>query len=238
MIWVFDSWSWWLSFLKSAKEYCIWYSFIYFWDYKNCPYWNKSNDEIYRLTKKGVLKLKEAWARIVILACNTATACAIRKLQLEEKKLNIKVLWITIPWAEKILEDKFKHVSVFATKLSIKNKLYKNRVKIIDKNIDVQEIWFENLATMIEDYLRWKLEETSLIKYIKKHSKDLDKDSEAIVLWCSHYSLIIWIFEELFPDKVIICPSKEAWKKLKTYLKNHPEIDKYIEKNWKTKFLE
>lgn len=237
MIWVFDSWSWWLTFLENAKKICDWYDFLYFGDFKNCPYGNKSFEEIFSLTKSWVLKLKNAWAQIVILACNTATSCAIRKLQSQEKEIGVKVLWVTIPWAEKIIEQWYKKVTVFATKFSIDNKLYKTRVKILDENIKVQEIWFEKLAEMIEEFLQWKSTKQALKKYISSNLEKVWEDSWAIVLGCTHYSHIIDIFSEIFPDKEIVCPSLEAAKKLKIYLKNHPEIETKLSKNWKTMFL-
>ena len=59
------------------------YSYIYFGDYDNCPYGAKSPEEIQTLTITGVQKLFDAGATIVILACNTASAWTLRKLQTE-----------------------------------------------------------------------------------------------------------------------------------------------------------
>lgn len=237
MIWIFDSGSGGLTFLNEAKKILGEYDFVYFWDYENCPYGNKTSGEIYNLTKSWVLKLKDAWAKIVILACNTATSNSIRKLQEQENELWIKVLWVTIPWAEKVKEENFKKISVIATNSSVKNKLYKTRVWILDRSVEVQEIWLENLAILVEDFLENKISEEILEVYLKEKTKYVWPESEAIILGCTHYSHIKNIFEKIFPDKFIIDPSFEAAKKLKIYLENHKEIDEKISKNGEIIYL-
>lgn len=237
MIWVFDSGSWWKTFLYEAKKILSNYDFVYFWDYENVPYGNKTSKEIFELTKAWVLKLKDAWAKIVILACNTATSNSIKKLQQDEKNLWIKVLWVTIPWAEKVVEKNYKKISVIATNSSVKNKLYKTRVWILDRSVEVQEIWLENLAILVEDFLENKISDEILEIYLKEKTKYVWENSEAIILGCTHYSHIKNIFKKIFPNKEIIDPSFEAAKKLKVYLEKHKEIDEKILKNWEIKFL-
>jgi len=231
MIWIFDSGSWWLTFLNELKKILPENDLIYFWDYKNCPYGNKTSKEIFELTKAWVLKLKEAWAKIVILACNTATSNSIKKLQQDEKNLWIKVLGVTIPWAERVVEAGYKKISVIATNSSVKNKLYKTRVWIIDREVQVQEIWLENLAVLVEDFLDKKISSEIIEVYLKEKTKYVWGDSEAIILGCTHYSHIKNIFKELFKDKEIIDPSYEAAKKLKIYLEKHSEINNLLTKN-------
>ncbi len=230
MIWIFDSGSGWKTLLYELENILPDYSYLYFWDYENCPYGNKTGDEIYNLTRAWVLKLRDAWAKLVILACNTATSNSIRKLQKNEKEIWVKVLWVTIPWAEKIVEEWFKKVSVLATNSSVKNKLYKSRVWILDKSVEIQEIALRDLAYKIEDYLVDKISEEDLKKYIKEKTKYVWKESEAILLGCTHYSHIKEIFWQLFPDKYIICPSRESAKKLKVYLEKHKDLEKKLEK--------
>lgn len=233
MIWIFDSGSGWLSFLDACKKELPEYDYIYFGDFKNCPYGNREKNEILDLTRSGVLKLKNTGAKIVILACNTATWASIRELQKEEKILWVKILGVTIPGAEKIIEEKYKKVAVFATQASIDNHLYKERVHILDDNIDVQEIAMPELAVLTEKYLAHEVTKEEITKYILDFSKNFSQNNEAIVLWCTHYSLIQDIFKEIFPNKKIICPSKESAKKLVQYLQNHPEIEKNLTKNGK-----
>ncbi len=237
MIWIFDSGSGWKTLLYELEDLLPEYSYLYFWDYKNCPYWNKSQDEIYNLTKAWVLKLRDAWAKLVILACNTAISNSIRRLQKNEKSLKVKVLWVTIPWAEKIVEKQFKKVTILATNSSVKNKLYKSRVWILDESVEIQEIALKDLAYMIEDYLQGKITKADLKDYIEQKTKYVWREGEAILLGCTHYSHIKEIFREIFPDKYIICPSKESAKKLKIYLEKHKDLDIKLDKNKKRIYL-
>lgn len=97
MIGIFDSGSGGLTFLKECQKLLPNYDYIYFGDYKNCPYGSKSRAEILYLTKNGVQKLANSGAKLVILACNTATWAAIRDLQNDNNFKNIKILGVTIP---------------------------------------------------------------------------------------------------------------------------------------------
>lgn len=233
MIWIFDSGSWWLTLLDELQKVLPQYTYLYFGDYNNCPYGDKSEQEIYKLTNSGVLQLKKRGAKLIILACNTAISNSIKTLQSNEKKLWIKILWVTIPAVEKVVEKNYKQISVLATNSSVKTELYKTRVNILNKNLQVQEIWIPNLAVLVEQFLAKKIQKTDIKKYIIKHTNNIYQSSEAIVLWCTHYSHIKDMFSELFPDKDIICPSYESALKLKEYLLKHTEIETKLEKKSK-----
>lgn len=237
MIWIFDSGSWWLTLLFELRKILPEYDYLYFGDYEHCPYGEKTGEEVFLLTKSGVLKLKEAGAKIVILACNTATSAAIRKLQKAEKEIWIKVLGVTIPAAEKVVDEKYKKISVFATHASVKNKLYKTRVWILDESVAVQEIALKDLAVLVEDFLQEKISRDEIQKYIKEKTKYIWEDTQAIILGCTHYSHIIDIFRELFPKQEIICPSYEAAQKFVDYLQRHPEIEQKLARGNKVKYL-
>lgn len=140
MIGIFDSGSGGLTLLAEMQKILPEYDYIYFGDYKNCPYGNKDKSEILHLTRNGVIKLRDAGAKIVILACNTATWASIRELQSEENILGVKVLGVTIPGAERVVEERYKTIAVFATQASAQNNLYKERVHILDVSVDVTEI--------------------------------------------------------------------------------------------------
>ena len=81
MIWIFDSWFGWLSVLKELRKILPQYDYIYFWDSLNAPYWEKNPEEIKKLTVDWVKFLFDNWAKLVILACNTAMVHSIKDLQ-------------------------------------------------------------------------------------------------------------------------------------------------------------
>lgn len=118
----------------------------------------------------------------MILACNTATWAAIRDLQNDESLKEVKILGVTIPGAECIVEQNFKKIAVFATQASIDNHLYKDRVHILDESVLVQEMALPELAIMVEKFLLGKTQKSDLSKYIREKSHDFSPKNEAIVL--------------------------------------------------------
>lgn len=88
-----------------------------------------------------------------------------------------------------------------------------------------------NLAWNIEQFLQQQKKEQEIFDEIFSEIKNIDTDSEAIVLGCTHYSHVKNIFAKIFPKQKIICPSEESAKKLKKYLQKHTEIDKNLSKN-------
>ena len=231
MIWLFDSWFWGLSTLLEFQKIMPEYDYIYFWDSLNVPYWDKSLDEILKLTEDWVRFLFESGAKIVIIACNTATACAIRILQ-QKVFPDKKILWVTIPGVEKIAELKLKKVWVLATPTTVKLRAYKKRVQSLNDKIVVQEIWAPELVPLIE---KWEFKDSSFENILKNYLDKFDSDIEAIVLGCTHYSLIKDQIKNI-SNKQIIDPSYDSAIKFREYLKRHLKIKNSLSLWWKTIF--
>lgn len=236
MIGIFDSGSGGLTFLHAARQLMPEYDYIYFWDYENCPYGNRESDEILALTRAGVEKLRDADAKIVILACNTAVANAIRPLQ-SDASIGVKILGVTIPGAEFVHEQGFHHITVVATASSVKHRLYRERVGILDESVRVDEIGLDNLAMWVEEYLAGSRSREFLVDFLQSQKSLFSPHSEAIVLGCTHYSHIIDIFREVFSHMSIIDPSAEAAKKLRSYLDRHSEIKWLLSQGGSVKML-
>ncbi|MFB0964593.1 MAG: glutamate racemase, partial [Patescibacteria group bacterium] len=96
MIGFFDSGIGGLTVLEEFRKRYPAYDYAYFGDRANCPYGDKQDEEIVDLTEKGVAKLFDDGAEIVVLACNTATVHAIRYLQ-QVRFPDRKILGVTIP---------------------------------------------------------------------------------------------------------------------------------------------
>jgi glutamate racemase len=153
MIGIFDSGSGGLTFLAAMKKRFPGWSYIYYADYEHCPFGEKTPEEIQSFTIAGVQRLFDAGATIVILACNTASAWTLRKIQTEVFP-DKKVLWVTIPGAEKVVNLGLKNVAVFATEQTVKSRTYAERVRILDPETVVDEIAFSgNLVRSIEELL-------------------------------------------------------------------------------------
>lgn len=246
MIGIFDSWSGGLTFLAAMKYRFPDWSYLYHADYENCPFGEKSPEEIQALTIAGVQKLFDAGATIVILACNTASAWTLRKLQTEIFP-DKKILWVTIPGAEKVVELWLKNVTVFATEQTVKSQTYAERVRILDEKTHVQEIalpwdlvreielllpvhhcqneWdFLQLMDLYHSY-QWSCEDEkwqSIVdRYFAPIVAHINEKSGGIVLGCTHYSYIRKSLHKLFPSMIFIDPSEESAEKLNIYIQKH-----------------
>lgn len=257
MIGIFDSGSGGLTFLAAMKRRYPEWSYIYHADYDHCPYGDRDPEEIQSLTIAGVQKLFDAGAAIVILACNTASAWTLRKLQ-NEIFPDKRILGVTIPWAEKVVELGLKEVTVFATEQTVKSKTYADRVRILDSDTIVHEIAISgDLVREIEDLLPVKrcrsmedfqklfslytadgwncdtVEWSSLVeKYFLAYSTQMHYD--AVVLGCTHYSYIKKPLQIIFPGLKIIDPSEEAAEKLALYIAKH---DVSVIQSWDMIFI-
>lgn len=259
MIGIFDSGSGGLTFLAAMKRRYPDWSYVYYADYEHCPFGERAPEEIQTLTLLGVQKLFDAGAEIVILACNTASAWTLRKIQTEipEKK----VLGVTIPWAEKVIELWCNRVTVFATEQTVRSRTYGERVRILDKDVYVEEIALSwNLVRTIEKLLpvRQCQSEEDFQKLFALYSADgwnchddrwqevVDRyfwefknggANEAIILGCTHYSYLKNSLKKMFSTSIIIDPSEESAQKLWEYFLRKPDLFSKIDKTGKIKFL-
>lgn len=254
MIGIFDSWSGGLTFLAEMYARFPEYSYIYFWDYDHCPYGSKKPEEILALTTIGVQKLFDAGATIVILACNTASAWSLRKLQTEIFP-GKRILWVTIPGAEKAVNLHLKQVTVFATQQTVNSRTYRERMGILDESVIIEEIALP--ATLVEeiesllpvhhchseedfkkifalyDHKGWKCDSLDWEEMTQKYFSKF-QPQKGIILWCTHYSYLKKPLKNLFWTCSIIDPSEEAAKALDVYLKKHTI---FLEKKQNIQFI-
>lgn len=196
-------------------------------DRENAPYGWKSHDEICELTKNGVQKLFDRWADVVILACNTASVHALRWLQNDVFPWK-HILWVTIPGAEKVVEMGYKKIGVLATEATVRTRMYKERVHILDDSVLVEEIGAPWLVPLIEDDITSGEEIELLLRdYLSQFSSDI----EALILGCTHYPLIQESIEKVWCEvhqteiiPYIIDPGVEAAKQFSFWVeKKFPE---------------
>lgn len=201
-------------------------------DRANAPYGGKSGEEIRRLTTLGVGRLFDRGADVVILACNTASVHALRSLQ-QTVYPGRHILGVTVPWAEAVVEGGYKKIWVLATEATVRTRMYKERVHILDDSVIVEEIGAPWLVDLIEQGI---LEGDELDRLLIQYLSQFSPDIEALVLGCTHYPLIqsevfrVWweIYNKNPP--VIIDPGVEAARKFKwwimrnTWIKLHDMI--------------
>ena len=240
MIGFFDSWFWWLQTMRYFHDLYPDYDYIFLADNKNCPFGNKSWEEIQDITFNALNWLFDNWAEIVIIACNTAAAYSIRKRQsLYPDK---KTLSITVPWVEELIAvnglNKYNNfawsVWVLATQATIRSDIY------TDLYLRFWWEWNPNFhfvmaPTLVDIVESWINDEDKIKKKIEEYISKFPKNISTLVLGCTHFSVYKKYFEEIF-DWVVIDPSLFSAKKFDNYLYRHPAIAKKLLRTSKTTF--
>lgn len=248
MIGIFDSGVGGLSSLKKLLEICPEYDYIYFADSLRAPYGGKSPELIYKYTKESVEALFEKGAKIVILACNTASIIALRRLQSEYGETK-KVLGVVIPTAEQALSSsRYGVIGVTGTKTTISlhafqqelerfaPEFYTPKEKKSRKTIQVFEQACPLLVPLIEEDWEKKPETKMILKKYLLPLKSCHVDT--LILGCTHYPLIKKQFQKIMGKNCTIIDSGEAQAHaLKKYFLNHPEIEQQLSKEKKRIFL-
>ena len=207
----------------------------YFADVKNCPLGQKTDDQILSIVLDGIKYLFEHDCNLVILACNTATANAIKYIQakwLPKYYPTKNVLGVIRPVAVELIDEKINTESkivILATKATVRSKFYTQDLH--DYGYDnVQELSMGNLAIAIEnDDI---IESKKIITKIFEDNIKMLKDAQAVVLACTHYPYMAdYILQELnkiTTKKVkLISQNKLVAEQLITYLAKHNEFATY-----------
>jgi len=193
MIGVFDSGYGGLTVFKPLTEKFPQYNFIYFGDNARAPYGDKSQETIYQYTKEAVDWLFGQGCELIILACNTASSQALRKIQqkfLPEKWPNKKVLGVLIPVAEAIAQENPDKVGILATIATIESGAYLREIhKLVEHPMfNISQVATPRLVPLIEageiDSLEIK---EVLCEYLKEFKRGGIKN---IILGCTHYPIL------------------------------------------------
>jgi glutamate racemase len=235
---IFDSGLGGLIIAKAIKKHLSHYDYVYYGDTLNLPYGEKSKTQIYQFTKRGVEFLFKQNCSLVILACNTASALALRKIQQEFLPKNYpdrRVLGVVIPTLEKADKNlKNKSIGVIATKATVDSKIYSKELTKIDSKTKIYEIATPELVTDIEND-RVDKATKNLVGYLNILTKH---KICAIILGCTHYPILKQkIRQNIGKNVKIISQDEIIPKKLTNYLKRHKEIAEKLSKNGKSEFF-
>ncbi|MFA5270477.1 MAG: glutamate racemase [Patescibacteria group bacterium] len=218
---VFDSGLGGLILLKAIVKKLPQYDYVYLGDTQRVPYGNRSQAAIYEFTRQAVDFLFKKNCQLIILACNTASAMALRKIQREYLPKHYpgrRVLGVIIPTAE--AAAKFHKVGILATPSTVNSGTFTAELKKINKKMRIWEQAAALLVPLVEDgSLKWV--EPILAEYLNPL---LIQDVEAIILGCTHYPLLKRLVRRLAPKVKIISQDEVIPAKLADYLRRHPEV--------------
>ena len=244
---IFDSGVGGLIVAKAIRQKMPKYDYVYLGDTKRVPYGNRSHKTVFGFTREGVDYLfRKENCIIVIVACNTASARALRKMQQEYLPKNFlimrgeknqrKILGVLIPAAEEA--SKYKRIGVLATTGTVVSKTFVKEKNKINPKANV----FQNHAPMLVPLI--EAGDFGLAtEFIKKYLKAFEnKKLDVLVLGCTHYPILKnQIKKEIkkltLKDIKIISQDEIIPKKLKEYFVQHPEIEKKISRKGTVKIL-
>ena len=241
MIGVFDSGYGGLTVLKEFVKLLPEYDYCYLGDNARAPYGNRSFETVYRYTLECVKYLFDEGCQLVILACNTASAKALRTIQqkdLPQLDPQRRVLGVIRPTAEVIGRyTQTEHVGVLGTVGTVQSLSYPIEIERLNPNIRV----FQEACPMWVPLVENNEHQTDGADYfVSKHINNLIKQSpdiDAIILACTHYPLLIDKIRKYTPSEINILPQDSiVAESLADYLHRHPEMDNRLRKNGKRIF--
>lgn len=179
----FDSGLGGISVLKTAFELMSHENYLYYSDYKNAPYGEKSEDEIKELSLAAAKVLYDKGVKAIVVACNTATSASVKMMR---DKFNIPV--ISMEPAVKPALDVDGKVLVLATPATVSQTRYKKLLERLDAGGKVINYGCSGLVEMIEE---GRADKESIAGYFSGRLDFLKNEKlDAVVIGCTHYSFI------------------------------------------------
>src|SRR5436190_7144941 len=240
MLGFFDSGFGGLSVVREIRNRLPRYSFTYLGDNARTPYGSRSLDVIHRYTLEGVVGLFNRGAELIVVACNTSSSVALRRIQQEYLPKHYpdrRVLGIVIPTAEEVSAlSTTKTIGILATEATVNSLAYLQEISKIDANVRVHQQACPLLVPIIES---GELE--SAVVPAQHYLESLlakDPEIDTILLGCTHYALIENLIREMVPPRVkVVTQGSIVAAKLEDYLQRHPEMERRLDTAGRETFL-
>ena len=225
---MFDSGVGGMTVFKEISEAMPNEDIIYIGDTASFPYGSKSKETIIELTRKRIQELIEKNAKLIVIACGTATSQALEEVQ---KEFDVPIIGIIEPTVKYLKEKNIKKVGVIATVGTIRSNGWKNALLKEIQNVELQNRECAMLAPMAEE--GWTENEIAKLA-VHEYLKGL-KDMDALILGCTHYPLFKkLIVEELKPGTEVINTGEMVSKEVENYIRtNKMENEKNHKANYK-----
>lgn len=238
---IFDSGYGGLTILSKIREALPEYDYIYLGDNARAPYGTRSFEIVYEFTLQAVHKLFELGCHLVILACNTASAKALRSIQINDLPgldPNRRVLGVIRPTVECIGDiTQTRHVGVLATAGTIKSESYPLEIRKLFPDIEVSGEACPMWVSLVENN---EARNEGADYFIQKYINNLlrkDRQIDTVILGCTHYPLLLPKIRMFIPDTIrIVAQGEYVAGSLKDYLYRHPEMDRKCTRGSKCSF--
>lgn len=239
---IFDSGYGGLTVLSEIRVLLPQYDYIYLGDNARAPYGNRSFEIVYEFTRDAVNWFFGQNCHLVILACNTASAKALRSIQqidLPEIDSTKRVLGVIRPTVESVAGlTRTGHIGVFGTSGTVKSQSYDIEIAKLHPHLKVSSEACPMWVPLVENN---EFDKPGADYFIKQHIDNLlkkDDEIDTIILGCTHYPLLINKIKQFLPEGItVISQGKYVADSLKDYLNRHPEIEEKCSKNGTIKYF-
>ena len=239
----FDSGLGGLTVYRKVRELLPDHDMLYLGDTARTPYGNRSFEAILRFATEGVEHLFEQGCPLVVIACNTASAKALRTIQqrlLPEKWPDRRVLGIIRPSAEALgALPAGSRVALWATEGTVRSDSYALELEKLAPQVRLTQVACPLLVPLVE---AGELDGAGLEHFLRKYWQETRTrgggDPEALLLACTHYPLLYPAIRRIVPNETrllvqadIVAPS------LADYLARHPELDARLTRGGTERFF-
>ncbi|CUH41404.1 glutamate racemase [Ruegeria atlantica] len=231
---IFDSGLGGLTVLNAAQKRLPDVNFLYFADSAHAPYGVRDAENIYDLTRRAVNDLWNRGCDLVILACNTASAAALRRMQEEGVPEGKRVLGVFVPLIEALTERQWgdnspprevavKHVALFATPATVSSRAFQRELAFRAIGVDVEAQACGGVVDAIEDG-DLILAEALVRSHVDALRRKMP-EPQAAILGCTHYPLMAETFQKaLGSDVQVYSQGDLVAESLADYLQRHPKM--------------
>lgn len=229
MIGIFDSGIGGLTVVKQIFKILPQYKIVYFGDTARLPYGTKSEETVIRYSIQNTKFLLDRGAKIIIIACHTASSIASEVLKKEFP--NIHIFDVVEPGLKKALkESAHKRIGIIGTAGTIKSKTHENFLKKLNSEVKVFSQACPLLVPLVEEGWLKRQETRKIIRFYLKSLKKQRIDT--LVLACTHYPLLRNIISDILGAKVkIIDPAEEVALYLKEFLEKNKKVKNSLTRN-------
>lgn len=245
---IFDSGFGGLSIFREIQHLLPRYDYFFLGDNARAPYGDRSFEEVYAFTRHAVNHLFNRGCPLVILACNTASAKALRTIQQRDLPASAdptrRVLGVIRPTIERVGNLTYNgHLGLIATQATVNSQSYDlelDKIASTKKSLTLTSHACPRWVPMIERGLQAEMHD--IVYDDLRTLLAADPEIDTLILGCTHYSLISSLIQsallELGKPEIILMPQgKPVAYSLQDYLRRHPEMEQRLTTNGQTQYF-
>ncbi|WP_281418615.1 glutamate racemase [Desertibacillus haloalkaliphilus] len=188
---------------------------IYIGDTERCPYGPRPAEEVRQFTWQMIKKLVDQGIKMLVIACNTATAVVLEEVK---EKLSIPVVGVVHPGAITALKmTKRDHVAVIGTSGTIESKAYEKALKSINSDVEIESLACPRFVPLVEQGI---LDGSEALAVVEETLKPLiNRSFDTLILGCTHYPLLGEVIQQVVGEqKELICSGDETAREVSALL--------------------